>query len=56
MRALLGQAWLLLSAFGICFAILSGIEEIARGDVAKSLAAVGLGLVVYLTIARPARE
>jgi len=55
-RELLGQVWLLLSAFGICFAALSAVEEIANGEVAKSLAALGLGLIVYLTIGRPKRE
>ena len=55
-RRFLGQLWLLLAAFGICFALLSALEEAARGDYLKALAAVALGLVVYAAVGRPRQE
>jgi hypothetical protein len=55
-KELLGQVWLLLSAFGICFALLSGFQELLRGESAKAIGAVVLGLLVYLAIGRTKRE
>ncbi len=51
-----GQVWLLLSAFGICFALLSGLQEIGRGETMKASAAVVLGVVIYLGLGRTKRE
>lgn len=55
-RRMLGQVWLLLSAFGICFALLSSAEEIGRGEIGKAVGALLLGVLVYLTVGRPKRE
>lgn len=55
-KELLGQVWLLLSAFGICFAALSSVQELARGEVFKALGAAVLGTIVYANIGRQKQE
>jgi len=56
LKRFLGQRWLVLSGFGICFAVLSSVQEVWRGDIAKSLLALVLGLAIYLTVGRPTQE
>lgn len=55
-RAVLGHIWLLLSAFGICFALLSSLEEVVSGRYVKAGAALILGLLIYVVIGRNKRE
>jgi len=52
----LGQIWLLLSGFGICFALLSGLEEVLAGQYLKAGSAVVLGVLIYVVIRRQKRE
>lgn len=44
----LNDAWLILAAYGVWFAIFSGIEEIGRGQWLKPLLSLILGYLVYL--------
>lgn len=51
----LGHVWLLLSAFGICFALLSCVEDVLAGHYAKAVGALLGGLLVYRFIGRSKR-
>lgn len=55
-KYVLGQIWLLLSAYGICFAVLSSIEEALQGNYWKTVGACVLGITVYLTLAKNKKE
>lgn len=56
MRRFLGHVRLLLSAFGICFALLSSLRELWQGEIAKTAGALALGLPKSLSVGRPKRE
>ena len=48
----LKHIWLVLAAYGVWFAILSGIEEIQSGKYWKVIWGLILGIVVYLLVER----
>lgn len=44
--------WLILAAYGVWFALLSGMEEILNGKIWKAGLALILGAITYLIIER----
>lgn len=42
--------WLILAAYGVWFAVLSGIEEIFMGKYWKVILGIFFGIIVYLLI------
>lgn len=42
--------WLILAAYGVWFAVLSGVEEISRGKLWKTTLSLVLGVITYLVI------
>ncbi|MDQ3099143.1 MAG: hypothetical protein M3Q44_05345 [bacterium] len=49
-RFRLHHIWLVLGAYGVWFAIFSGLEELLRGKVWKFALSLVLGIIVYLII------
>lgn len=47
------HAWLIFAAYGVWFAIFSGIEEIFMGKLWKVMLSLLFGLVVYVLIEYP---
>jgi hypothetical protein len=46
----LRDLWIVLGAYGVLFAIFSGLEEISNGKIWKAGLSLVLGLVVYYLI------
>ncbi len=46
----LHHAWLILAAYGVWFAVLSGLEEVVNGKFWKASLALILGVITYLII------
>lgn len=42
--------WLIVAAYGVWFAVLSGLEEIAQGDMRKAVMSFLLGTATYIYI------
>lgn len=46
----LHRVWLVLAAYGVWFAVLSGIEEVFNGKFWKAGLSIALGIITYLVI------
>lgn len=50
------HAWLILAAYGVWFALFSGLEEAARGKWWKFLLSLLLGIMVWLIIEKRSKK
>jgi len=46
----LHHLWLVLAAYGVWFAVLSGVEEVVNGKYWKAITSLVLGIAVYVII------
>ena len=48
--------WLVLAAYGVWFAVLSGIEEVEHGKYWKAVLSLILGVIIYFMIEKKLKK